>query len=87
MRRRRCSRSGTLRCCLREQLRLLERGLTWRMTRQREAVQGVRTILTVLHQQLLVVDDGDVLLRQVADLPVLDLPQLFGDLRDETWKT
>ena len=42
------------------------------------------TVLTVLHQQLLVVYDGDVLLRQVADLPVLDLPQLLGDLRDET---
>ena len=69
---------------LAEQLRLLECGLTWRMMRQREVVQEVRTILTVLHQQLLVVDDGDVLLRQVADIPVLDLPQLLGDLRDET---
>ena len=44
--------------------------------------KGVRT---VLDEHLLVVDDGDVLLGQVLDLAVLDLPELVCDLRDETY--
>ena len=32
----------------------------------------------------LVVDDGDVFLREVANRVVLDFPKLFGDLRDQT---
>ena len=41
---------------------------------------------TVLDEEVLVVDDRDVFLGQVLDLPVFDLPQLLGDLRDETCK-
>lgn len=40
--------------------------------------------LTSLGESLLVVDDGDVLLGQVLDSLVLDLPQLLSDLRDES---
>ena len=38
---------------------------------------------TVLDEQVLVVDDRDVLLGQVLDLPVLHFPQLFGDLGNQ----
>lgn len=41
--------------------------------------------LRPLCEPVLVVDDGQVLLGQVLELFVLDLPKLLRDLRDETW--
>ena len=38
-----------------------------------------------LDEFLLVVDDGEILLGQVLDLAILDLPELLRDLRDETY--
>jgi hypothetical protein len=39
--------------------------------------------LRLLHERLLVVDDGDVLLGQVTDLAVFNLPKLLCYLADE----
>jgi hypothetical protein len=39
---------------------------------------------TLLDQVLLVIDDANVLLRQIPDRLVLHLPQLLRDLRNET---
>jgi len=41
-------------------------------------------MLTSLGERSLVVDNGDVLLGQVGDSLVLDLPQVLGDLRDKS---
>jgi hypothetical protein len=43
--------------------------------------------LTPLGQLLLVLDDGDVLLSEIHDLLVLDLPQGLGDLADQSCNT
>jgi hypothetical protein len=40
-------------------------------------------MLTVLDELPLVVNDRDVLFRQVLDRLVLDFPQVLGDLRDK----
>jgi hypothetical protein len=40
--------------------------------------------VTLLHQVLLVIRDADLLLRQVDDRLVRDLPQILCDLADET---
>lgn len=42
-------------------------------------------MLTSLGKSSLVVDNGNVLFGQVGDGPVLDLPKVIGDLRDESW--
>ena len=39
-----------------------------------------------LDEFLLVVDDGEILLGQVLDLAILDLPELLRDLRDKTYR-
>ena len=52
---------------------------------EKEGRSGMGGTRTVLHEQVLVVDDRDVLLREVLDLPTLDLPKLLRDLRDETY--
>ena len=39
---------------------------------------------TLLDEILLVVDDSDILLCEVANRFVLDFPKIFGDLRNET---
>ena len=41
-------------------------------------------VLTLSDEILLVVDDGDVLFCEVANSLVLDFPEIFGDLRNET---
>lgn len=41
--------------------------------------------LTLLDEVFLVIDDRDILLREVANSFVLDFPKIFGDLRNETW--
>lgn len=40
--------------------------------------------LTLLDEVLLVIDDRDILLREVANSFLLDFPKIFGDLRNET---
>jgi hypothetical protein len=45
---------------------------------------SVAAMLTSLGKRLLVVNNGNVRLGQVDDLLVLDLPQVLGDLRDES---
>jgi hypothetical protein len=42
-------------------------------------------VLTLLHELPLVVDDRDILFRQILDGLVLDFPQVFGYLGDKTW--
>lgn len=40
---------------------------------------------TVLDQHVLVVDNRDIVLGQIFDLTILDLPKLLRNLRDKTW--
>lgn len=42
-------------------------------------------VLTSLGKRSLVVDNGNVLLCQVGDSLVLDLPQVVGDLRNKSY--
>lgn len=41
--------------------------------------------LTLSYEVLLIIDDRDILLCEVANSFVFDFPKIFGDLRNETW--
>lgn len=73
----------TLGRILADELRFLERCLTCRRMLGVHVWESTEKVLTLLDEILLVVDDSDILLCEVADSFVLDFPEIFGDLRYE----